>query len=359
MRDLIEDGIRRILQDHVTDGLLAAARRGEWHAPLWELLEGSGFTRALCSAGHGGSDAGWSDVHPLLVASGYHCLPLPLPETLLACSLLESAGIEPPSGPMGLADGQLGSGVTLERTADGWCVAGELAHVPFGRHCPHVVAQVAHGEGTFLVLLATEGLELRTNANLAREPRDTFIARRARPLAAAAWPHGASDAIRLYGGLLRAAQVAGAAHRALERAVQYAGERVQFGRPLAKFQAVQQQIAQAVSELAAVTAAAEHACEHAGGAGAACAIAVAKITAVEAAGVVAATAHAVHGAMGYTQEHPLHHATQRLWSWRSEFGNLQWWSQRLGQAICARGADDAWHAMVDARLPVPIEFQSG
>lgn len=357
MRDLIEDGIRRILQDQVSDGVLAAARRGEWNAGLWNLLEESGFTRALCSSAHGGSEAGWSDVHPLLVASGYHCLPLPLPETLLATSLLERAGIEPPPGPISVADGQRQDAPVLERTADGWRVHGELANVPFGRHCRHVVAQLAQGGEAFLALLSTEGLPLRPDTNLAREPRDTFVARGARPLAVAAWPGGASQPIRMHGALLRAAQSAGAAHRALEQAVAYAGERVQFGRPLAKFQAVQQQIAQAVSELAALTAAAEHACEQAGSAGAACAIAVAKITAAEASGVVAAAAHAVHGAMGYTAEHPLHHATQRLWSWRSEFGNLHWWSQRLGQAICDRGSADAWHAMVDARLPVPLHLQ--
>lgn len=357
MRDLIEDGIRRILQDRVTPQLLEAARRGEWDSALWELLEEGGFTRALCSSEHGGSEASWSDVHPLLVASGYHCLPLPLPETLLASHLLERAGIAPQPGPIGLVDGHGQASPALRKTADGWRVDGELADVPFGRHCPRLVAQVAHGAQSFLVVLPTEALELRTAANLAREPRDTFVARGARALAVARRSDSADDAIRRYGALLRSAQSAGAAERALEQAAQYAQERVQFGRPLAKFQAVQQQIAHAVSELAALTAAAEHACERAGGAGAACAIAVAKITAAEAAGVVAAAAHAVHGGMGYTAEHPLHHATQRLWSWRSEFGNLHWWSQRLGQAICARGADDPWHAIVDARLPVPIELQ--
>jgi acyl-CoA dehydrogenase len=357
VRDLIEDGIRRILQDHVTPQLLDAARRGEWNAELWELLETSGFTRALCSSGNSGSDASWSDVLPLLLASGYHCLPLPLPETLLASSLLENAGIEPPVGPIGLVDGQWQGKATLEKTSHGWRVQGELTQVPFGRHCGHLVAQMALTDSTHIVLLPTDGLELRPDLNLAREPRDTFIARNAVPLAVTVSPDGGEDVIRPYGALLRAAQTAGAGHRALEQAVQYATDRVQFGRPLAKFQAVQQQIALAVSELAAVTAAAEHACGQAGSAGANSAVAVAKITAAEAAGVIAAVAHAVHGAMGYTAEHPLHHATQRLWSWRSEFGNLNWWSQRLGGAICAQGAGDAWHAIIDARLPVTVELQ--
>ena len=33
-------------------------------------------------------------------------------------------------------------------------------------------------------------------------------------------------------------------------------------------------------------------------------------------GIVASIAHQLHGAMGYSQEYPLHHRTRRLWAWR-------------------------------------------
>jgi acyl-CoA dehydrogenase len=42
------------------------------------------------------------------------------------------------------------------------------------------------------------------------------------------------------------------------------------------------------------------------------------------------------------KEHPLHYATQRLWSWRSEFGSDRFWGERLGAAVCALGADNVW-----------------
>ena len=47
----------------------------------------------------------------------------------------------------------------------------------------------------------------------------------------------------------------------------------------------------------------------------------------EAAGTGAAIAHQVHGAMGFTYEHSLHHATRRLWAWREEFGNEAVWAR--------------------------------
>jgi hypothetical protein len=45
----------------------------------------------------------------------------------------------------------------------------------------------------------------------------------------------------------------------------------------------------------------------------------------------------------------LRQATQRLWSWRSEYGNDRYWSERLGRAVIARGADTFWSDLVGAR----------
>ena len=69
----------------------------------------------------------------------------------------------------------------------------------------------------------------------------------------------ASIAQRLYrrGALARAMMMAGAMERALDTAVTYAGERKQFGRPIAKFQAVQQKLAVMAGQVAAAGAAAD------------------------------------------------------------------------------------------------------
>jgi len=62
----------------------------------------------------------------------------------------------------------------------------------------------------------------------------------------------------------------------------------------------------------------------------------------DAAGAGAAIAHQVHGAMGFTYEHTLHHSTRRLWGWREEFGNETLWAERLGRMVAAQGADALW-----------------
>lgn len=85
---------------------------------------------------------------------------------------------------------------------------------------------------------------------------------------------------------------------ALAAAVRHAGERVPFGRPFGRFQAVQQQLALAAAEVTSAAAAADSAAHEVDAhrvLAAELAIAVAKARTSEAAGAVARIAHQVHG----------------------------------------------------------------
>jgi alkylation response protein AidB-like acyl-CoA dehydrogenase len=72
------------------------------------------------------------------------------------------------------------------------------------------------------------------------------------------------------------------------------------------------------------------------------AIAIAKARAGESAGIGAAIAHQVHGAIGFTLEHSLHFSTKRLWSWRDEFGNEHEWNTYFGRHLLREGPDRLW-----------------
>jgi acyl-CoA dehydrogenase len=126
---------------------------------------------------------------------------------------------------------------------------------------------------------------------------------------------------------------------------EYANERVQFGRPIGKFQAIQQSLAVLAGEVSCAQSAALAACEAAGAAPRLFDVAVAKITAGQAAGVAANIAHQVHGAIGFTYEHSLHYATRRLWSWRAEFGAESVWAEQLGRQAIASGGREFWSAL--------------
>jgi alkylation response protein AidB-like acyl-CoA dehydrogenase len=75
------------------------------------------------------------------------------------------------------------------------------------------------------------------------------------------------------------------------------------------------------------------------------AVAAAKIRCGEAAGTGAAIAHQVHGAIGFTREHRLHHYTRRLWAWRDEYGREAEWARRLGSHLVAAGPSGLWPAI--------------
>ena len=57
---------------------------------------------------------------------------------------------------------------------------------------------------------------------------------------------------------------------------------------------------------------------------------------------MAAGAHQIHGAVGFTREQDLRLFTQRLLAWRSELGNDGHWAARLGRSVAARGPAAFW-----------------
>jgi acyl-CoA dehydrogenase len=349
MRELFEDSIQRILADHVTPALLQSAEAGKWQGDLFNLLDESGFARASATEASGGVGAPWPDLFPIVFACGRYALPLPLPESLAACALLDNAGIPIPQGRLTL--GRASAGTRIERHGNDWRAHGSVDALPWGGATDFVVTSVPHQGARYLILIERNRATVQHDQNIAREARDRLEMSGAPAHAAMPLPkHSAYDPVQTYGAMLRSAQIAGAMDRMVELCVQYANDRVQFGKPIAKFQAIQQQLAVLASESASVTTAAEYAFAMAGQPQAGFATACAKVRASEAAGKAAAIAHAVHGAIGFTYEHSLHYLTRRLWSWRSEFGSHAHWSEQLGQQACELGGDGLWPLITEQQV---------
>ncbi len=346
MRDIFESTLERLLADLVTPALLRECETGVWPTTLWSALEESGFAVAAAPEALGGAGAGWDDLFVVVRAAGKHALPLPLPETLLANHLLARCGLEARNEALSIAP-------RAELTLQSGRLSGRLVDVPWGRQAVGVLA-VLPGAEPSLVLLDPQQAQVTVKQNVAGEPRDDLVFDAATPLASAPLPTGLSpECLWLGGAMLRSAQTAGALDAALAQSVQYATERVQFGKPIAAFQAIQHQLAVMAEQTGCAGVAAEAAFALSTNGFSPFAIATAKVISAEAAGVVAGMAHAVHGAIGFTHEHALQHLTRRLWSWRSECGNLGHWSQRLGQAVCAGGAAALWPAVTSGQLELP------
>jgi acyl-CoA dehydrogenase len=210
--------------------------------------------------------------------------------------------------------------------------------------CDHLVLVAERDGAPCVVRVERKDLAQTTHAttpNLAGEPRVQFDFANT-PVQAVGLLADARERLGCEGALMRSVQMAGALQRALAYSLQYANDRVQFGRPIGKFQAVQHMLAVLAGHVAATTAAADAAVEVSSAAPELFAVAVAKSRAGEAAGKGAEIAHQVHGAMGFTREHNLHHLTRRLWSWRDEFGNETHWQTRIGEMALKQGADKLW-----------------
>jgi acyl-CoA dehydrogenase len=341
--NIIVDTATRIFADLCEPATVNAAEEGTWPQALWEALEESGLTLTWVPDTLGGAGAELLDGFAVLRAAGRANAPVPLAETLMAGWLLAQAGIEAPAGPLTLAPIHAAGNIELAAGV----LRGRARQVPFARNAGHIVVLARQNGAASVALVPVGAVTISQGTGLSGEPRDTVSFDGAS--AAATAPVSGVDmaGIVQFGAAVRAQQMAGALEHILDQSVQWSLDRVQFGRQIAKFQAVQHNLAQLAGEVAAAGAAADGAAEAIAGHGvgnetAEAEIAIAKVRVGEAAGTGAAIAHQVHGAMGFTYEHSLHHATRRLWQWREEFGNEAHWAEKLGRMVAARGADALW-----------------
>jgi acyl-CoA dehydrogenase len=354
-RELLRRTVDELLARHCTPARVAAAAAGSgWDAGLWQALEETGLTLAGSPQEVGGSGGDLWAAADIAVAAGAAAAPVPLAETLAAGMLLGRAGLAIPSGPLTVA---VASGPGLRR-------------VPYGRLATTVAAESAASggsgwDGDWLAVIAPadrggtgrggtgRGGTGRggTGRNLAGEPRDEVIFGGDAEVHDV--PAGTADYARRLLRLFRSLLIAGAAQRALDLTVTYVQEREQFGRRLARFPTVQQELARMAGEVALIGAATQAAVAAeelavrdlaAGGPASAgkpgagegvSAVVAAKAQASSGAGVVAAIAHQLHGAIGTTEEHRLRLTTTRLWSWRDEDGSEAECFAELGRAALA------------------------
>lgn len=341
MRNDLINTVDRIVEDRCQKSARDAAEAGEWLNGLWESLEEVGLTRAILPEAAGGTGLDFEDAMLTLRRSAYHAVPLPLAETMLAGKLLTEAGLAVPAGALTVAPAGTGDSLRITRSMSGMRLSGSARRVPWGNVCSSVVVAAEMDGKAMIGLAPAAGALAGVEKNLAGEPR-ALLRFDASPLTAAAFLDGARQRVELDGALFRSVQMAGALERTLEYSLQYAKERVTFGRPIAKFQAVQQLLAVLAGQVAAASAAVDLAVESSILAPSEFAVAVAKARAGEAAGKSAEIAHQVHGAMGFTHEHNLHYSTRRLWSWRDEYGNETYWQTRLGRMAAAVGPGALW-----------------
>ena len=342
---IVTDTAARIFADLADPQTINHATDGSWREPLWRALVDAGLTLAWVPEEYGGAGADLPDGFEILQVAGRFAAPIPLAETLLGGWLLARAGLKAPAGPMTVAPVRPKETIALD--ADG-TLRGRARGVPFARAAAQLVVFAKQGGSSTVALVAAKDCRISDGRTLAGDACNEVTFDNVRPIATAPAPRGIDQSqLMLMGAAVRSVEMAGALESVLAHTVRYANERVAFERPIAKFQAVQHNLARLAGEVAAAVAAAGSAADALAQAttfddGVFLEAASAKIRCTEAAQEGAAIAHQVHGAIGFTREHILHRFTLRLLSWREDFGNESEWAVALGNLVAARGADDLW-----------------
>jgi len=333
-RTLVADTAARLLEE-------IAQAQGLSFEDAWAKADELGLPLLMIDEVSGGFGGGWNDLLAIQWEVGRRASALPLGEAIVANWMCSRAGLASQAG--------LGSfALATQGEVHGSRFSGTCKHVAAGRHTRWIVCM--HADGSLIRLQSQQG-EIARGENLAGEPRDSFTFHDASCERASFAESGANIAFE-YGALMRLGQIAGALSAALALTTGHVTQRVQFGKPIGAFQSVQQQLAVFAIETTAAGCAARAACDAADRAStphaAWYAIAAAKLRANFAIEVATATAHQLHGAIGFTQDYSLHPLTRRLWGWRTEAGNDRFWAARLGSHVAARGAEATWADIVSA-----------
>ncbi|MFN6552709.1 acyl-CoA dehydrogenase family protein [Mycolicibacterium septicum] len=300
---------------------------------LWQRLDSLGLVRLTGAEQSGGSGAGWHEAAELIGAAVRHGVRAPLAEhDLLACWLLEAA------------DQPIDDAVRTAcvQPADGGAATG----APWAAEAERIVLLWPVGDEYRLGEFDSAELSLTTGTNLIGEPRDA-ISVDTSGIAGHPVPAELVDQLGRKSAMVRAIQVCAALDGAVEMSIEHVASRVQFGRPLAKFQAIQNLISDAAAEAALARAATEAAlhtavCTDWASSHLDFQIAAARSCTGHAASVVVRNAHQVHGAIGTTHEHRLHSYTRAALAWRSEFGSVRFWDEQVAAGAVAAGGQGLW-----------------
>jgi acyl-CoA dehydrogenase len=358
---IIEDSIFRFFGKALDKKTCIEAERTGQLPEQWAPAVESGFSKLLSPESAGGVGLDWSSAFPLFWGIGYYRVPLPLAETVVASFVADTAGrpIET-ERPVALIDEVQASNLAIVDDGAKVRAKGTVARVHWARVSDSILIGLPNGRiGVWR--LQSPNVRILERTDVTKLSSDTVVFEDALADAVFENPFPQIELpLRHFAAASRAAMIVGAAEFALQESVQYALDRVQFGRAIGKNQALQQQLAQMAGQIAVARHAATFAFQFLPSAelpkvgGDMAAVGCAKVLAGEAADIATNVAHQVHGALGFTYEHILNFATRRLWAWREDYGTASWWARRIGSQVVHAGADAFWPGMTNPERNQPL-----
>lgn len=332
-------------------------------AAVWQRMASLGWPALLVPEVLGGMGASLADAAVVARELGAHAALTPFLSTaVLAATALTAGGAAPFTDLLGsLADGTAYAtaaitgpsggpgvsslGVSGRPENGGWLLSGEAYFVPDLVSADYLVVAAVTPLGEPLLVLTPSVVSgvMRTAVELIDRTRragtlylnDVHVGREA------VIAHGEAaarllDTMFVQANVILAADAVGAAARALDLALAYARQRVQFGRPIGSFQAIKHKLADMFLLVESATTAIDQAAEHADRDLSARRVASAVSYAQEAAVRVAGDAIQVHGGIGFTWEHDCHILLKRALLDEAMLGGPAYFRGRIVSALLER-----------------------
>ncbi|OBJ56571.1 acyl-CoA dehydrogenase IpdE2 [Mycobacterium asiaticum] len=281
-REMLRETVAALVTKHANPAAVRAAIESErgYDEALWQLLcEQVGAAALVVPEELGGAGGELADAAVVLQELGRALVPSPLLGTTLA-ELALLAADEPDAD-------------TLAALAEGASIGALVLDPDF----------VVNGDIADVVVATADGRLSRWDRFTAEpvttmDPTRRLARLRAQETSALGTDPGLADTA----AILLAAEQIGAAERCLELTVDYAKNRVQFGRPIGSFQALKHRMADLYVTVAAARAVVNDACDQPTPTNAA----TARLAATEALNVVTAEGIQLHGGIAITWEHDMH-----------------------------------------------------
>lgn len=366
---LLRDVARRLLDERMPmerlrrlvaetpEPVYDAGQRPAWDEALWAEIVALGWTGLAVEEAQGGADVSLVGIAGMVEEVGRHALASPFLPTLSASFVLRAAGGEAAERLMArIAGGATAAlAITNERgdweperalvtaglEGEGLTLHGSASFVQDAFKADMFIVSAQIGED--LVLCAVErdaeGVTLdadhihdltrdqaRVHFNGVRVAPAAIVSRDGAAALRAAWPHLL---------VLVSADLCGASEHLLQTTVEYAGQRVQFDRPIGFFQAVKHPLVNAMVEIDRARSLLYHAAAEidAGSSDAEVAARMAKSAASDAAAFTSDRSIQLHGGIGFTWEYGLHIYFKRNLHNQALFGDGGYQRRKLADLL--------------------------
>ena len=372
-QQMLKNSARDFLSRECTPEVVRAMEKDErgYSTELWDQMVTLGWTGLPFPEEHGGTAASFLDLAVLVEEMGRALAPVPFLSTvvlggltvmeagnddqrrkiipdicrgqaILTLAVLEDSASYSPGG-IHLQAQEQGAAFVLNGTKlfvpDGQVADLLIVAARTSPHAPESDTNPEEGITLFLVPTASDGVEVTSNLTIAsdRQARIAFNnvsvpASSVLGQVGAGWPV-LSNALQR-ASTAKCVEMAGGADAVLEMTVEYAKNRVQFGRPVGSFQAVQHHCANMATDVEGIRLAAlQAAWRISESEDASQEVALAKAWVSDAYQRVCATAHQCHGAIGFTQEHNLQLYTRRARMQETAYGDGNYHRELMAQSL--------------------------